>query len=350
MPGQGLAKAKVTPITTTLHRVVRAFLPWTVLAACSVSLAHAQNCQTSGDLEDATRSAITAAGLRYFDLVSKGDAATMRQNAVNSLIPDFSGIEAVLKDHQQDLAGAQTIPKGIFLLETEGAAPIPRAEFYCGVFGKSGQTSSSTIFYLDNLPPGTYAVVILDATSARTRANFSVILQKADADWKLAGLYLKPAQVAGHDSGWFVARAREYKSKGQLYNAWLYYIEARSLISPLPFMSTLATDRLYDESQKVLPADVPAGGKTAALTSGSATYTLIALFPEAVGNDLDLIVKYQIADASNTSLAYQNNLAVIKVLVARYPEVGDAFAAVVARAVDSSGHDYGTLEAMRDIK
>ena len=43
-------------------------------------------------------------------------------------------------------------------------------------------------------------------------------------------------------------------------------------------------------------------------------------------------------------------MAVIKALVAKYPEVRDAFAGVVARAVDPTGRDYGTLLAMKDIK
>jgi phage tail sheath gpL-like len=135
-----------------------------------------------------------------------------------------------------------------------------------------------------------------------------------------------------------------------LHNAWFYYLEARSLISPLSFMSTLATDRLYDESQSLQPADLPAAGKSITLTIGTATYKLTAAFPEAVGNDLDLIVRYESANVANTSLAYQENVNVMKALVAKIPEVRDAFAAVVARAVDTSGHDYGTLLAMKDIK
>ena len=61
-------------------------------------------------------------------------------------------------------------------------------------------------------------------------------------------------------------------------------------------------------------------------------------------------MKYQSASVSNTNQAYQDNVAVMKALVAKYPEVKDAFAAVVARAVDSTGRDYGTLLAMKDIK
>jgi len=318
--------------------------------AFSSLITHAQSCKTSSELDDAPRAAITTAGQRYFGLAAKADVASLRQNATSSLASDFSGIETTVKDHQPDLVGVQATVKSVFLLEAEGAAPIPRAEFYCGVFGKNGQTSDSAIFALDNLAPGKYAVVLLDVPSPKGRIMFSEILQQAGTDWKLGGLYIKAAQVAGHDSDWFVARAREYKTKGQLHNAWFYYLEASNLISPVPFMATAATDKLSDELQNRRPADLPADGKTADLAGGLATYKLTTIFPAGVANDLDLIVKYQAADISNTNLAYQNNVAVIKALIAKYPEVRDAFAGVVARAVEPSGRDYGTLVAMKDVK
>jgi hypothetical protein len=318
-----------------------------VLAFAPLST-HAQSCQTSSDLEDAPRAAITSAGQRYFDMAAKGDVTSLRQNAIPSLASDFSGIESTVKGHQQDLAGAQGAVKGVFLLD--GTTPVPHAEFYCGVFGKTGQTSNSSVFYLDNLPAGKYGVVLLDGTSAKGRTMVSLILQQAGNDWKLGGLYIKGAGVAGHNSDWFLARAREYKMKGQMHNAYFFLTEARSLISPVNFMSTLATDKLYDETQSALPVDIPVNGKTVDLAVGTAAYKVTAVFPEVVGNDLDLIVKYQVPDISNNTQTYSNNVAVIKALVTKYPEVRDAFAAVVARAVDPSGQDYGTLLAMKDIK
>lgn len=322
---------------------------WIVLSAAAFapSGARAQSCHTSSDLDDTSRNAITAAGQRYFGMATKGDAASLRQNSIPSLASDFSGIEATIKDHQQYLAGAQGTVKGIFLLD--GSAPSPHAEFYCGVFGKSGQTANSAVFYLDNLPVGKYAAVLLDANSAKGRIMFSLILQQEGTDWKVGGLYVRAAQVAGHDSDWFLARAREYKTKGQMHNAWLFYTQARLLTSPLPFMGTLSTDKIADEAQSVQPANLPVG-KTVDLPAGTTTYKLVSMFPQVVGTDLDLIVKYQAADVSNTNQAYQSNVAVIKAVATKYPEVRDAFAAIVARAVDPSGRDYGTLLAMKDIK
>jgi hypothetical protein len=301
-------------------------------------------------MDAAIRTAITNAGQRYFDLASKNDSASLKQNAIPTLASDFGGIENLVKERQPDLAGAQATVKNAFLLDNEQGAPNTRAEFYCGVFGKNGQTANSAAFYLDNLPPAKYAVVLIDANSAKGRTMFSPVLQQMGTDWKLGGLYIKSAQIAGHDSDWFLSQARQYKSKGQTHNAWFFYQEARGLISPLPFMSTLATDKLYDESQSQQPADLPANGKTVDLATGGSTFKLTSVFPEVVGNDLDLIVRYQSANVSNTNVAYQDNLNVIKALVTKYPEVRDAFAAVVARAVDVSGRDYGTLLAMKDVK
>jgi hypothetical protein len=320
------------------------------LLVFSASSVLAESCLTAGDLDDATRTALTTAALRDFGLVAKGDVASLRQSSIPSLVDEFSGIEAKVKDNQSVLAGSKATARPPFMLIAEGTAPIARAEFFCGVFGSKGQTRDSAVFSLNDLLPGKYGVVILDAPSSKGPFAVSLILQQQGSDWKLGNLYIKAAQSGGHDGDWFAARARDFQAKGQRHNAWLYYIEAISLASPLPFMSTKVSDDLYDESQKSQPADFPAEGKTADFAAGAATYKLIALFPEAVGNDLDLIVRYQASDISNTQQVYQNNVAVMKALVAKYPELRDAFTALVARAVDPSGHDYGTLMAIKEIK
>jgi hypothetical protein len=320
------------------------------LLAFSASSGLAENCLTSSDMDAATRTALTAASIRYFDLIVKGDTATLRQSAIPSLAGDFSGIETTVKDNQSALAGSKATARPPFLLEAEGTAPTPRAEFFCGIFGSKGQTRDSAVFSLNNLPPGKYGVLILDAPSTQGAFTVSLILQQQSSDWKLGCLYIKAVQSGGHDSDWFVARAHAFQSKGQMHNAWLYSLQALSLASPLPFMSTAATDKLNDELLKLRPADFPAEDKTADLSAGTALYKLTALFPDAVGGDLDLIVKYRVADVSNTTQTYQNNVALMKALVAKYPELRDTFVAVVVRAVDPSGHDYGTLLAMKDIK
>lgn len=330
--------------------------PYFVWVGCSVlSLASvsvwSQACFTSDDMDASTRSALQAAGTRYFEMVARGDSGSLKQNSIPSLASNFTGMESTIKDNQANLTGARGTARPPFLLKAEGTAPIARAEFLCGVFGPNGQTANSAEFIIPNLPPGSYGVVMVDASGQKTPYTVSFVLQQQGTDWKIGSIFIVPDQISGHDSKWFIDRARAFKSKGQTHNAWLYFIEGRQLAMPVPFMYTQMTDKLYEETQSVKPADFPANGSTTDLagTDGK-TYKLTEVFPLAVGQDLDLVVKYQIADISNTGQTFQENMAVMRALLVKFPELREAFDGIVARAVEPSGRDYGSLMPMKDIK
>ena len=311
----------------------------------------AQTCLTSDEMDAATRSAIQSAGSRYFDMVARGDSASLKQNAIPALASNFSGLEGTIKENQANLAGAHGTPRAPYELKAEGTAPLPRAEFLCGIFGAAGQTANSTAFVIPNLPPGTYAVAILDVTTQKIPYTASFVLQQAGTDWKVGGLFLRPMQIAGHDSKWFLDHANTFKAKGQTHDAWLYYLQGRELAIAVPFMETQAIDKLYDEEPSMKPADFPAGGNTADLIApGGKTYKLTAIFPLAVGQDLDLVAKYQTPSVADSGQTFQDNMAVMKAFVLKYPEVRDAFDGVVVRGVEPSGRDYGTMLPMKDIK
>ncbi len=296
------------------------------------------------------RAALETAAQRYFEMSARGDVAALQQNSIASVAASFTGIEAAVKENQAAFTGAKATVRPPFLLTADGPGPLARAEFLCGVFGPSGQTKDSAVFVLNNLPPGKYGVTILDVNGGQDQRTLTFVLQQVGADWKLAGFYAKATLASGHDAAWFTQQARDFKAKAQIHNAWLYYREAIALSAPVDFMSTLATDKLYDEAQAAQPADVPANGSPLDMSAGGKVYHLTDMFPLAEGNELDVVVKYQAADVSNTTRTFQENTAVIKALVAKFPEFRVAFAGVVARAVDPSGRDYGTLMAMKEIK
>jgi hypothetical protein len=239
----------------------------------------------------------------------------------------------------------------VFELKAEGTAPLPRAEFLCGVFDAQGQTKNSAEFVISNLPPGTYAVAIADLTGGKSPYTAGFVLQQQGTDWKIGGLYLREAQIAGHDSNWFLDQAHAFKTKGQTHNAWLYFVQGRELAMPVPFMFTQFTDKLYEEAQSLKPSDFPVDGKTADLTGPDGkTYKMLAVFPVAEGKDLDVVVRYQVASIADTGQTFQENMSVMRALVAKFPELRDAFAGVVARAQPPSGSDYGSLMPMKDLK
>lgn len=313
--------------------------------------AFAQTCFTSDDMDAATRSALQTAGNRYFEMITHGDTASLKQNSIPDVANNFGGIENTVKENQTNLAGAHATLQPPFMLKAEGTAPLAKAEFLCGVFDAQGQTKNSAEFVIPNLPPGNYGIVILDATASSATYSVAFVLQQQGSDWKIGNLFLHPSALDGHDSNWFITQAAAYKTKGQGHNAWLYYLEGRNLSMPVPFMYTQASDKLYDETQSVKPSDFPVGGNTADLAAaGGKTYKLTDAFPLAVGKDLDVVVKYQNPDVSNTGQTFQENMNVMRALLTKFPELRDAFAGVVVRAVEPSGRDYGSMMPMKDIK
>jgi hypothetical protein len=310
-----------------------------------------QTCVTADDMDASTRAALQSAANRYFDMVARGDAASLKQNSIPSVANDFSAIENTIKDNQTDLAGSHAVVRPPYQLKAEGAAPLPRAEFLCGIFDANGQTATSAEFIIPNLPPGNYAIVILDVSTQKTPYTLSLVLQQDGTDWKMGGFFLRPAQIGGHDGKWFLDRAQVLKTQGHIHAAWLYFLEGRDLAVPVPFMDTQLTDKLYDEASAMKPPDFPADGSTADLTAPTGkTYKLTDIFPFVSGQELDVVVKYQTASVSDLSQAFQENIAVMKALLLKFPELRDSFVGVVARGVEPSGRDYGSMLPTKDIK
>ena len=187
-------------------------------------------------------------------------AATPSALKLDSIAPvaaSFAGIEAAVEREPTRFLRREATVRPPFLLTAGGTEPLARAEFLCGVFGKSGQTKDSAVFVLPNLPPGKYGVIILDVNGGSDPRTLTLVLQQVENDWKLAGFYAVSSRAAGHDAAWFIQRARDFKAKSQNHDAWLYYREAVALSSPVDFMSTQATDKLYDETRRCNPPMFP---------------------------------------------------------------------------------------------
>lgn len=319
-----------------------------VLVTCLItSVAIAQTCYTSADLDASTRAGIERAAQQYFAMAQRRDYAGLRAAAVPSLASSFSSIEGVIGEHFNDLQGQPTA-SGEFVLDASSASgTLQRAEFYCGVFNSPDRVG----FVIPNLPAGRYAVVTESISSGKNPVNANFILQASGQNWQLAGLTITSQTVSGHDANWFATQARSYHQSGANMAAYLYYWMAWKLIVPSEIEYTAARDKIADEMQASKPANFPTQQAPLAITANGKTYRVFTVFPEAVGSDIDLIVKYQaVSDLSNTAAAFADNTAVIKATLAQFPELRNAFGGVVARAVAPNGNDYGTMLAMKDVK
>jgi hypothetical protein len=328
-------------------------MPRLALAVCLLFSAtlFAQECSQAGEIEPVLRAAIDNAAAQFIQQAAHGDVQSLRQGSIPAVASAFDGVQGAVT-HDKGLMGDQvTIRRDYFLDASKATEPLPRAEFFCGVYGSNGHTPSSASFAIPNLDPGQYALVLTNVTGGKVPYMVTVVLQKLQGQWKLAGYFPKQSEVSGHDAVWYVQQARKFKQEGQLHNAWFYYVLAWQIYSPVDFMSSLQLDKLSSEIQAARPADVPVNDPVPLVAANGRTYNLTQAFavPDDQGQ-LSLVVKYQASDVSNTALSFQDNSAVIKALVTKYPELRPAFSGIVARATTASGQDYGTLLAMKDIK
>jgi hypothetical protein len=333
------------------------------LGLANAAQALAQSCQISDQIDPAQLESVRTAAQRYLDLAAKGDIAAIEANSVAEAAAEFPPIAKSTFEHLP--AGSPAASREIFLLDADAEAVIPRAEFLCGTFSKTGQTANSAAIVLTKLRPATYAVVIFDiqpGPQGNLPDRLSLVLENAPAnsssqakderkdDWKLAAAFLRRAHMAGHDSAWFVARAKRFQEKDQRRNAWLYYVAARSLASPSPFMSTAVTDKLYDAVRDTQPADFPVDSKPLDFAAGTAHYQISSITAEGVASDVYVVVRYQTSDISNTVKTNAHSVVLIRAVVAKFPELRTAFAGIVARAVTPAGTDFGTMLNIKDLR
>ena len=318
----------------------------TLLAAAVLVPAARAGCTAAADMDPATRAAVERAAQNYFQMAVRGDSAGLRQSALAVLAADFMPVEAAVQAHQAIFAAAQPPQvRAEYLLEAEGAAPLERAEFFCGVW----PTPGFTVFVLNNLAPGRYALVVLEARSGKGAYRFSLVLAEQQRAWKLAGFYPRPAEIAGHDGAWFWEQARAYKGRKQFRNAWFYYLTARELLSLVPFMSNQQLEQLAGELTGLPPQGLPAE-KPVDFLAGGKVFRVAQVYVVPGDDGLQLVLQHQVADASKSGPTHAANLALIQGWVDTYPEYREAFTAVVARASDAAGHDYGSRVEMKDIQ
>src|SRR5258708_16593412 len=295
----------------------------------------AQTCQTADEIPRPVRTALETVAQKTFEQASFGDVDAMRANIAPSAQSIFDGMAVAVKDNKAAMVGTTPQLRITFLLDT-GATPSPEGKFYCGVFGAAGATASAAEFDLPGLPAGKYGIVIQDLLSPKGPYALTTIFQDSGG-WKLAGFYVRPETALGHDGLWYLKHAREFKSKGQLHNAWFYYVTAWDLMAPVTFMDSNLLAKITEESNSVQPKDVPVGGNVVNYSSVDKTYKITEMNVFRTETTLDLSIKYSVASTKDLAAAQKDARSLAVAYAAQYPELRDAFDNIWVRAVDPAG-------------
>ena len=326
------------------------------LAAVLIAMmldARAESCQLSTEMDAATKQALRDTASKDYQLVASGNAQAVAQNAIPEIANNLEGLNNLLQQNAADLNGSTAEPRSTFLLDATGGDPtIANAQFYCGVFNPGADADTKIGFTLQNLPAGKYGLVIMDVKNSKAPYFYSFLLRQDGGAWKIAALFPRNRQIVGHDAQWYWQQARTYKSQNKDLNAWFYYLIAREIASPVPFIGTTKLDKFYDEVQKAEPANLPEKSPVMIAGTKGQQFQLTSLFvvPDPQKNILNLVMKYNVPDISDTGKVFMQNKEAMTALLSKYPELREPFANVVARAVAPNGQDFGTMLPMKDIQ
>ena len=300
---------------------------WAAFFSCACSLliveAHALGCKTESQLTPAERDALSSAAHSMMVAVQSGDVQSLQSNTIPAVAADFGGIAASVQSLKPLVQGATITINNLYFLdaaaETAGAA---RTDFYCG--------TPVVVVNFNNLPPGTYALILLHATGVPQPQQISLVLSKTTANrWMLAGFFTKPMVDTGHSGLWYWTSARSFAQKKMNWDAWFYYRMAANLLDPVDFLTSANLQKLQRETDQVHPDNLP-GAKPLLLSANGSTYQVTGIDTSSALGTLDLEVNYDASPAQATQLrdppsARKQMTDVMTSILALHPEVHDAF-------------------------
>jgi hypothetical protein len=173
------------------------------------------------------------------------------------------------------------------------------------------------------------------------------LLQKS-GDWQLAGLFVKPLLLAGHDSVWYWTKARAFNQKNQKWNAYFYYTTAAYLASPADFMTSANLDKLNQEAQGAKPDGLP-GAQPMVVTSENNTFPISEMHTDGSLGGLDLVLRYSTPETSDPVATRARNLELMKATLQAHPELREGFHGLWVYAEAPSQRPYGNELAMSEI-
>src|ERR1700761_7054006 len=261
------------------------------LALSSCGRLLAVSCTTQSQMSEADRSALVQ--------VAKNIGASIQSNNANSLkgltvASEFDGISSTATRTSPLISGSTLTIDALYGLDASDLKTAAEdTQFFCGVPGAPLHVD----FTIPQLPPGKYSLAIVHATGVKDPQQMAFLLQK-NGDWLLAGLFVKPILMAGHDSLWYWTKARAYAQKGEKWNAYFYYPIAAYLATPADFLTSTNLDKLDQETTGARPTGLP-GTQPMQLGQGGNTFAVSDLHADGSLGGLDLVIRYAATDASD---------------------------------------------------
>jgi hypothetical protein len=304
----------------------------------------AVSCTTQAQMTEAERAALMQSAHNLATAVQSGNASAVQALTIAKVKAQFDPIANTIEQTSPLLAGATITIDALYGLDASDLKTAAEdTVFFCGVANSPVHVDIT----IPQLPPAQYALALVHATGVKQPQQMAFLLQK-NGDWQLAGLFVKPLLLAGHDSVWYWTKARAFNQKNQKWNAYFYYTTAAYLASPADFMTSANLDKLNQEAQGAKPDGLP-GAQPMVITSGNNTFPVTEMHTDGSLGGLDLVLRYSTAETSDPVAARARNLELMKATLEAHPELREGFHGLWVFAEAPSQRPYGNELAMSEI-
>jgi hypothetical protein len=304
----------------------------------------AVSCTTQAQMTETDRAPLVQAAKNLASAVQSGNVAAVQALTISKVKEQFDSIASTIEQTAPLLAGATVTIDALYVLDASDLkSSAEDTQFFCGIPGSPLHVD----FTIPQLPQGRYALVLVHATGVKQPQQMAFLLQK-NGDWQMAGFFVKPLLVAGHDSLWYWTRARAYDQKNQKWNAYFYYTTAAYLAAPADFLTSTNLEKLNQETANSKPDGLP-GAQPMVVNAEGKTYSISDLRTDGSLGGLDLVIRYAATDVSDPVATRARNLEVMKATLATHPELREGFHGLWVFAEAPPQRPFGNELAMSDI-
>jgi hypothetical protein len=316
----------------------------TVVTLLAPSRIFAVSCTTQAQMAESERATLVQAAKTLASAVQSGNIQAVRALTIPKVRDQFDPIANTIEQTAPLLAGATVTIDALYGLDASDLkGAVEDTVFFCGVANLPMHVDIT----IPQLPQGKYALTLVHATGVKQPQQMAFLLQK-NSDWQLAGLFVKPLLVDGHDSVWYWTRARAYNQKNQKWNAYFYYMTAAYLATPADFITSANLDKLNQEAATAKPDGLP-GAQPMEVKAGNQTYSVTDVHTDGSLGGLDLVLRYTATDTTDPVATRARNLELMKATLAAHPELRDGFHGLWIFAEAPSQRPYGNELAMSEI-
>jgi hypothetical protein len=299
-----------------------------VLVALAGVARAATTCTSQAEMLAADRDQIAAVSLAIAGDVVRQDFTAMQAALLPAVAAQWDGIRAAAEQAQALVKSGQVEIRNLYLVDATTLTAPADTEFFC-----SDTTGALTVtLSMRGLPPGRYAVVLVDALGTPLAGQLAFVLAwDKSAGWKLGGFYARQGAFDHHDGVWYWTRARELAKSGQGWSAWYSYDAARYLLVPVDFLSSPNLEKLNQEQSDV--KNSPRDAFPVTLTDGPRSWKIDAVRLDASLNEPDLGVFYESIGITDPAAARTEAVAVMSALLKEHPDFKENFHGLWAYAM-----------------